>query len=742
MSDPKKQLEKIVSETAKIAHMRSHEYITLEHLCYVLIEDTELSELLEMTGGSPNHIKNDLEKSLSRPELMAAPGASNTPRETTSLKRVCQKSLLSSKFENVPRPQTISLLLAILDEPENPARAILESNGVTAESLKKGIAKREEGMVDGDDPLKMYCEDLTQLAKEGRIDPVIGRESEIHDLINVLALRKKNNAILVGEPGVGKTAIAEGLAKMILEKKVPPLLQDKTVFSLDIGTLLAGTKFRGDFEERLKGVLKRIEKRKDVILFVDEVHMLMGAGATSGGTMDASNMLKPLLAKGKLRCIGATTYDEYSQHFDKDKALQRRFQKIDVEPPSVENSKKILAGLKKYYEEFHGVEYDPDTIDLCVDLSDRYIHNKYLPDKAIDVMDAAGARAKLREKSTVTIEDVEDRVAKLSKISIEMIDVKENTSIANLNTRLKDRVFGQDAAIDTISDAIIVAKAGLRDMGKPIMNGLLVGPTGVGKTWLAKQLAEILSSELVRFDMSEYQEAHSASKLIGAPPGYVGHDTGQSGQGQLISAIEKYPNAILLLDEVEKAHPSVLQILLQIMDDGRLTSNKGKVVKFEDTIVLMTSNLGAADSEKNKIGFGDQSNLGAIEDSIKSFFAPEFRNRLDAVVSFNKLSLVEMDLIVSSLVTETNAMMKDKNITLVVTQAARKKLIDDGYSDKLGARPLKRVFQEQIKKQISKDILFGNLIDGNKTVTVDYKKGQYTFSVKELLAINEVIEKD
>jgi ATP-dependent Clp protease ATP-binding subunit ClpA len=728
MSADMPEFEKIIKKAATLASHRNHKYVTTEHLALVLMENPEVVSMIETVGGSPNHIKNKLEQYLSRPELAQDDPAGGYPKDTTAVRRVSGRAVVKAHFVDSPEPSPVMILVSILHEENSVSKQIFEKHGVTLDKINKEMESQRQTGTEGGDALETFCKNLNETCKEGKIDPVIGRENEIIDLINILALRKKNNVIMVGEAGVGKTAIAEGFARMIVENEVPDLLKNKQVYSLDLGSLLAGTRFRGDFEERLKAILKQIENRDDVILFIDEVHMLMGAGATSNGTMDAANLLKPMLANGNISCIGATTYDEYHQHFEKDKALQRRFQKLDILPPSPEDTKKILEGLRKYYEEYHGVEYADGTLDMSVDLSVRYMHNKFLPDKAIDIMDAAGAKVKLRNDKTVTIDDIQDRLAKLAKISIDMVDLKENTMIKNLNIRLKDRVFGQDEAIDVVTDAVMISKSGLRDINKPIISALMVGPTGTGKTWMAKKLAELMSVELVRFDMSEYSEQHSVSKLLGAPPGYVGHDEGQMGQGQLIARIEENPSAVLLLDEVEKAHPSVLQVLLQIMDDGHLTSNKGKVVNFSNVVLLMTSNLGASEAEKLSIGFGSQERAGEVSKAIKQFFTPEFRNRLDATIEFNKLTMVEMDLIVSAIVDETNQMLKNKNVNIMITPAAREELMVSGYDDQMGARPLNRLFQNEIKKPLSREILFGELNDGG-TAKVDFQKGQFVITL-------------
>jgi ATP-dependent Clp protease ATP-binding subunit ClpA len=533
----------------------------------------------------------------------------------------------------------------------------------------------------------------------------------------------------VGHPGVGKTALAEGLAKKIVDGEVPDALAAKEVYSLDISALLAGTKYRGDFEERLKKVLKGIEKKGNVILFIDEIHMIMGAGSASQGSMDAGNILKPMLAKGKLRCMGATTYDEYETHFEKDKALKRRFHKYDVDEPSVKDTKRILKGLKKYYEKFHGVTYDKGTLDVATDLSERYMKNKFRPDKAIDIMDLAGAKAKLANVETVDMNYILQTVSKLAKIPMDMIDIKENDAIATLDSKIKDKVYGQDEAIETLVDAIILSKSGIREPNKPIGSYILLGPTGVGKTYVTKQLAKILGVKLVRFDMSEYMEKHTASKLIGAPPGYVGHGEGEAGSGQLISEVENNPNCVLLLDEIEKAHPDVVQILLQVMDEARLTSGTGKTVDFSNTILLMTSNLGAAESEKLNIGFAAQERTGEDDKAYKKYFTPEFRNRVDGVIKFNKLGHEEMKLIVSREVDRLNELLLDKKVTVSCLAKAKEKLAELGYDPKMGARPLARLFQEKIKKPISKQILFGDLINGGRVrIGVDDEELSLTFT--------------
>lgn len=524
------------------------------------------------------------------------------------------------------------------------------------------------------------------------------------------------------------TALAEGLALKIINKEVPKALQDKVVYSLDIGALIAGTKFRGDFEERLKGVLDQVKKLGNCIMFIDEIHMILGAGSTSGSQMDAGNLLKPMLAKGQLMCVGATTYDEFHEHFEKDKALLRRFQKYDINQPSAEQTKLILKGIAYQYEKFHGVTFDEGATDMCVDLAERYMKSKFFPDKAIDIMDSAGAISKLRDEKNVTIDIVVQQAAKMARIPVEMIDMKENTALENLAPRMKDKVYGQDVAIDKLTEAIFMSKAGLRNPSKPIGSFLFTGPTGVGKTYAAKKLAESLGVHFARFDMSEYMEKHTVSKFIGAPPGYVGHGEGKMGEGQLIQTIDANPNCVLLLDEIEKANPDVITVLLQVMDDGRLTSAKGKTVDFSNVIVIMSANLGAADAEKLKIGFGNQDNSSVVDAEIKKFFSPEFRNRLDGIVKFNKLTMSEMNLIVNAEISKTELMLAPKNITLNVTQQARNWLAENGYDPKMGARPFERLAEEKIKKPLSKEILFGKLKNGGR-VNVDCVNNELVFDV-------------
>ena len=726
-----KKVEKMVERAVAIANDNNHEYVTLEHILLSLLHEKDVNELILGIGGQPAKIKAETIQFLGDPALKKPDTLREVPAKRTAvLNRTFQRALTQLVFSGRQELNNEVILLSILSEETSHAYYFLGKHGVSREKIIAFLRKAEEkGDSAEETPLEQYARNLNKEASDGSIDPVIGREREVTDTIEILARRKKNNVVYVGEPGVGKTALAEGLALKIVRKEVPKALQDKVVYSLDIGALLAGTKFRGDFEERLKGVLDQVKKLKNCIMFIDEIHMILGAGSTTGSTMDAGNLLKPMLAKGELMCVGATTYDEFHEHFEKDKALLRRFQKYDINQPSAAETKLILAGIAYQYEKFHGITFEEGTTDLCVDLADRYLKSKFFPDKAIDIMDSAGAVAKLLEEKTVNEDMVLKQAAKIARIPVEMIDVKENTTLENLAPRIKNNVYEQDAAIDIVVDAIYMSKSGLRNPAKPIGSFLFTGPTGTGKTYTAKQLAIQLGVKLIRFDMSEYMEKHTVSKLIGAPPGYVGHGEGKMGEGQLIQAVDTNPNCVLLLDEIEKAHMDVMTVLLQVMDDGRLTSAKGKTVDFSNVVIIMSSNLGAADAEKLKIGFGSQDNSGAVDAEIKKFFSPEFRNRLDGIVKFNKLSMDGMNLIVNAEVEKTEAMLVSKNITINVTQAARNWLATNGYDPKMGARPFERLFEQKVKKPLSKEILFGKLRGAGGRANVDVVDGDIAVNV-------------
>lgn len=729
-----KKVEKMVERAVGIANDNNHEYITLEHMLLSLLHEKDINDLILSIGAQPSKIKTEVITFLGDPALRKPEALKGVPaKRTTVLHRTMQRALTQLVFSGRDELTTEAVLISMFSEETSHAYYFLAKNGVNREKLIAQLRKAEEKQsAVAESPLSLYSRNLNKDAQDGTIDPVIGRTKEVGDTIEILARRKKNNVVYVGEPGVGKTALAEGLALKIINKEVPRALQDKVVYSLDIGALIAGTKFRGDFEERLKGVLDEVKKLGNVIMFIDEIHMILGAGSSSGSTMDAGNLLKPMLAKGQLMCVGATTYDEFHEHFEKDKALLRRFQKYDIHQPSVAETKLILSGVIKHYEKFHNVVYDPGTTDLCVDLADRYMKNKFFPDKAFDIMDAAGAVAKLLELNTVSLQTVLEQAAKIARIPMDMMDIKANDTLANLEPKLKDKVYGQDDAITALTEAIFMAKAGLRNPAKPVGNFLFTGPTGSGKTYTAQKLAELMGVKLVRFDMSEYMEKHTISKLIGAPPGYVGHGEGKMGEGQLIAEVDANPNCVLLLDEIEKASPDIFSILLQVMDAGRLTSSKGKTVDFSNVVLIMSANAGAADAEKKRIGFGSQDNSSAVDTELKRLFSPEFRNRLDAVIKFNKLAIDQMRLIVNAEVEKTELMLESKNITITVTSQARDWLATNGLDPQMGARPFERLFETEVKKPLSKEILFGRLKNGGRVV-VDMVDDKLTVDVTEHL---------
>jgi len=729
MSENNNGVEIIIRNALDLASTEGHEYVTLEHLTLCLLEDDQIKGIAEQLEVDIDVIKNDINNYLMNQEfagVVSANGIKGQPKKTKGIERVFQRGLAQVMFNKRTMFTPVDLMIAVLNEDECFAKYFCEINRLTAPSIKKAMTKTLV-VEENKELLEEFTTNLNEEAKESKIDPLIGREEEVSDLIHILARRKKNNCVMVGEPGTGKTAIAEGLAKKIVDNQVPKSLKEKVVYSLDLGNMLAGTKYRGDFEERIKGVLNCLEADPNAILFIDEIHMIMGAGAAGSGNVDAANLLKPVLGRGRMLTIGATTPDEFADTFDKDRALMRRFARIDIEETSVEDTKLIVKGLRKYYEEFHGVTYTETLLDKSVELVDRYVKTKYFPDKALDVVDAAGAAVKLAEGKAVAMQDMVKVISKESKIGADVIDIESSNAYTDLDSRIKQTVYGQNEAIDKIVESILVSKSGLREPHKPIGSFLFVGPTGTGKTETARALSKELQAKLVKFDMSEYMEKHSVAKLIGAPPGYVGHSEGKMGQGQLVAAVEEAPNCVLLLDEVEKAAPEVLQVLLQVMDDGKVTGSNGKVVDFSNVVLLMTSNLGAARSEENKIGFGDSVRKGETAKAVKQFFTPEFRNRLDATVEFNKLEIDQMLLIVDRLVKDTNELLKlnDSTITLQLTPNARQQLADDGYEPTMGARPLKRIFEEKVKKPLSKKILFENM--QNHTVTIDYTGEDYTF---------------
>ena len=722
MSKKNQAVEKIFVAAANNANNLGHEYVCLEHIMLCLLEYKDIINLATDLEVDIDQIKSDITNYLNDSSLngLAMPnGQKGPPKKTHTVDRVLQRSLAQVLFNSRHEVIPLDLLLSILAEESCHAKYFCEINGLSRARILEHIDIVNRS-VENEELLKEYTVNLNKEAENSKIDPLIGRYEEVNDLIHVLARRKKNNCVLVGEPGTGKTAIAEGLAKKIVDGEVPEILKNKIVYSLDIGKLLAGTRYRGDFEERIKGVLQTLEANPNTILFIDEIHMIMGAGSAGGSSVDVANLIKPVLGKGRLLTIGATTPDEFAESFEKDRALMRRFAKLDIQETNVADTKLIVKGLKEYYEDFHKVKYDDALLDKSVELTDRYVKTRYFPDKALDIVDASGAAVKLRGDTTVTMKDIVSVIAKISKIGVDVVDTESTTGYKDLDVRIKNKVYGQNDAVDKIVESILVSKSGLREPNKPIGSFLFVGPTGTGKTETARALAAELQAKLVKFDMSEYQERHSVAKLIGAPPGYVGHAEGKMGQGQLLAAVEDSPNCVLLLDEVEKAAPEVLQILLQVMDDGRLTGSTGKTVDFTNVVLIMTSNLGASAAETLKIGFGDQKKTGEIGKAVEKFFTPEFRNRLDNVVQFNKLEKTLMIKIVERLIKETNQLLasNERDIKIELTEAATKQLAEEGYEPSMGARPLKRVFEEKIKKPLSKKVLFDNIDKG--TITVDY----------------------
>lgn len=743
MASFSRNLDQALHQAIAIATEREHELATLEHLLLALTEDQDAAAVMRacnvdidlLQRNLHEFIENDLS---SNPKLDSGEQA----KPTASFQRVIQRAVIHVQSSGREEVTGANVLVALFAERESHAAFFLQQQDMTrfdaVNYISHGLAKRpgegvsrpprgvsdeNEAGAKGESALAAYCVNLNEKARQGKIDPLIGREPEVERSIQVLCRRRKNNPLLVGDPGVGKTAIAEGLARKIVDEEVPEVLEGATIFALDMGALLAGTRYRGDFEERIKSVLKELEDHPDAVLFIDEIHTVIGAGATSGGAMDASNLLKPALQSGVLRCMGSTTYKEYRQHFEKDRALARRFQKIDVTEPSVEDTVKILTGLKPYFEDHHRVEYTFDAIKAAADLSSKYMTDRKLPDKAIDVIDEAGARQMLfplgQRKKIIGTEEIEEVVAKMARIPPKSVSKSDTERLRNLGADLKRVVFGQDTAIEQLAAAIKLSRAGLREPNKPIGSYLFAGPTGVGKTEVAKQLAYALGVELIRFDMSEYMERHTVSRLIGAPPGYVGYDQG----GLLTDAIDQQPHSVLLLDEIEKAHSEIFNILLQVMDNGQLTDTNGKKIDFRNVIVIMTTNAGAQDAAKFAIGFGGGKKDDETETAIKRMFTPEFRNRLDATVQFAGLSPAIIDRIVEKFVLQLEVQLADRSVTFELDSEATRWLAERGFDDEMGARPLARIIQEHVKKPIADEILFGRLKNGG-VVKVSLNNGK------------------
>ncbi len=753
-----RSLEQSLHRALALANDRHHEYATLEHLLLALTEDTDAAAVLKACSVDVDVLKKQVVDYVEHELENLVSDGHDDAKPTAGFQRVIQRAHIHVQSSGREEVTGANVLVAIFAERESHAAYFLQEQDMTrydaVNYISHGIAKRP-GMADSsksprgaddeeardgkdgkeqndskkkDGALEAYCVNLNKKAKDGRIDPLIGRETEVQRTIQVLCRRQKNNPLLVGDPGVGKTAIAEGLARKIIKSEVPEVLADATVFALDMGTLLAGTRYRGDFEERLKQVMKEIENHKNAILFIDEIHTVIGAGATSGGAMDASNLLKPALAQGALRCIGSTTYKEYRQYFEKDRALVRRFQKIDVNEPSIPDAVEIMKGLKPYFEEFHKVKYTSEAVKAAVELSARYINDRKLPDKAIDVIDETGASQMLlperSRKKTIGIKEIEATIATMARIPPKTVSKDDAEVLAHLDQTLKRVVYGQDKAIDALTSAIKLARAGLRDGEKPIGSYLFSGPTGVGKTEAAKQLAASLGVELIRFDMSEYMERHTISRLIGAPPGYVGFDQG----GLLTDAIDQHPHSVLLLDEIEKAHPDLYNILLQVMDHGKLTDHNGKAIDFRNVILIMTTNAGAADMAREAVGFTRQKREGDDLDAINKLFTPEFRNRLDAIVAFGRLPEEVIAKVVDKFILQLEAQLADRNVTVELTDESRKWLVEHGYDEAMGARPMARVIQAKIKTPLADEVLFGKLKNGGavRVVVVTDETGTRT----------------
>lgn len=719
-----KNIEELVNRLFAVTRDYKHEYVTLEHLLLILLENDEVQDIIYDLQKDPVEISNKLTMFLET-EIDSLPDENYTePKKTITLERVFNRAFTQALFNGRQQLDPRDLFISILSEEKTPGVHLLD--GITRDSVVSYLSDanfdeppaepKTHGLKD-ERTLRKFCDNLNEQANDGLIDPMIGREEELEKLVQTVARRKKNNVILVGDSGVGKTAIAEGLAHLINEDRVPDVIKDHTIYGLDIGALLAGTKFRGDFEERLKEVLDILEKRDDAILFIDEIHMIMGAGNAGQGNMDVANLLKPALQKGNLRCIGSTTYDEYRENFEKDKALNRRFYKVDVPEPGVEDAKRIVRASIPVYELYHEIAYDQQALDGAVDLTHQYWHNRQLPDKAFDVLDAAAARQRLlpeeNRKTVLGLDDIRYEVAKLTRIPVDQLVLTKDSEYkqekpVNIEEVVKQKVFGQDEAITRLADSIYIAKAGLKDPSKPVGCYLFTGPTGVGKTETAKQLSDAMSMPLVRFDMSEYQERHTVAKLIGAPPGYVGYGEGGQGSGLLVNKLEENPNCILLLDEIEKAHPDVSNVLLQLMDNGMITNSEGKSVSARNTILILTSNLGARDAERNTIGFGDNDNTSASDEAVKRFFSPEFRNRLDATVQFTKLDVELTKQITVKFLHEVADMLTPRSISMHWDQTVVDWLTENGFTASMGARPMGRLINEQIKKPLAKQLLFGN----------------------------------
>jgi ATP-dependent Clp protease ATP-binding subunit ClpA len=751
-----KDLEFTLNAAFREARDKNHEFMTVEHLLLALLDNSSASSVLRACGADIENLKRDISGFLDETTPLLHDNETET-QPTLGFQRVLQRAVFHVQSTGKREVGAPNVLVAIFGEQDSQAVYFLNEQNITrldvVNYISHGLTKMSgEDDLDGisissdeevetetttKTPLENFATNLNQLALLGKIDPLIGRGDEIQRVIQVLCRRRKNNPLLVGEAGVGKTAIAEGLAKKIVDGDVPEVLKKTNIYSLDMGALLAGTKYRGDFEKRLKGILAQLRKEPGAILFIDEIHTIIGAGSASGGVMDASNLIKPVLSTGELRCIGSTTYNEYRGIFEKDRALARRFQKIDITEPSIEETVQILQGLKSRYEEHHKVKYTRDSLRVAVELSARYINDRHLPDKAIDVIDEAGANQRLqpssKRKKTIGVKQVEDIVAKIARIPAKSVSSSDKDKLRTLERDLKMVVYGQDEAIDALATAIKMARSGIGDNKKPIGSFLFAGPTGVGKTEVTRQLAHILGIELIRFDMSEYMERHTVSRLIGAPPGYVGFDQG----GLLTEEISKHPHAVLLLDEIEKAHPDVYNLLLQIMDHGTLTDNNGRKADFRNVIIVMTTNAGAEQMSRPSIGFSHQDHSSDGMEAIKRMFSPEFRNRLDTIIQFKSLDPATISHVVDKFIIELESQLQEKNVSLEVKEAARAWLALHGFDAKMGARPMARTIQENIKKPLAEELLFGKLAKGG-SIRIDVKDDKLIFDVEE--SVKEAVE--
>ncbi|GLQ72819.1 ATP-dependent Clp protease ATP-binding subunit ClpA [Vibrio sp. vnigr-6D03] len=744
-----KELESSLNSAFARARDKRHEFMTVEHLLLALLDNDAAKEALKACQADLDVLRQELDTFIDQTTpLIPENDETRETQPTLSFQRVLQRAVFHVQSSGRSEVTGANVLVAIFSEQESHAAYLLKKNDISrldiVNYISHGISKspqnngeedsssnvfgEESSSEDGnsEERLENFATNLNQIAKQGHIDPLIGRDKELERTIQVLCRRRKNNPLLVGEAGVGKTAIAEGLAWRIVEGQVPEVIKDSVIYSLDIGSLLAGTKYRGDFEKRFKAILKQLEKEEDAILFIDEIHTIIGAGAASGGQVDAANLIKPLLSSGKLRCIGSTTYQEYSNIFEKERALSRRFQKIDIVEPSLDDTTKILIGLKPKYEAHHEVRYTKQALRAAVELSAKYINERHLPDKAIDVIDEAGARSRLapasRRKKTVGVSDIENMVAKMARIPEKSVSSSDKDILLNLDEKMKMLVFGQDPAIEVLSEAIKLTRAGLGADNKPVGSFLFAGPTGVGKTEVTVQLSKLLGVELLRFDMSEYGERHSVSRLIGAPPGYVGYDQG----GLLTDAVIKHPHSVVLLDEIEKAHPDIFNLLLQVMDNGTLTDNNGRKADFRNVILVMTTNAGVAETVKKSIGLIQQDHSHDAMGEIKKVFTPEFRNRLDNIIWFNSLDESVIHQVVDKFIVELQAQLDSRGVSMEVSEDARHWLAHKGYDKTMGARPMARVIQENLKKPLANELLFGSLVDGG-TVKVTLKDDELVF---------------